>query len=189
MKKTCDNEFAVCPLCKSENVQCLDNRKWKCSDCEFTLYNNVATAVGLILVFENEKTGSKSILCIKRGREPQKGLYALPGGFTDPDESAEEACVREGLEETGLEIKSLNYICSAPNSYEYKGFLYKTCDMFFEANTDAKEHDLKELLHPEDADEITDYKLFPVNSEEDIDNIPYAFDSAFVATKKWFRSK
>ncbi len=187
MKNSCTNEFTVCPLCKSERIQYLDEKKWKCPECEFTLYNNVASAVGLILVFENAQTHSKSLLCIKRGRNPQKGLFALPGGFIDPNESAEDACVRECMEETGLQIKSINFVCSAPNTYEYKNILYKTCDMFFEAITDAKEHDLKNLLHPEDAEEITDYKLFPVNTEEEIDAIPFAFDSAFVATKKWFK--
>lgn len=45
------------------------------------------------------------IMLIKRGREPDKGKWALPGGFVDEGETAEEACVREAREETGLEIE------------------------------------------------------------------------------------
>ena len=43
------------------------------------------------------------VLLIKRGREPFKGLWAFPGGFLNPDESATEGALRELKEETGLE--------------------------------------------------------------------------------------
>lgn len=43
------------------------------------------------------------ILLIKRGIEPYKGKWALPGGFLNPDESAEAGALRELKEETGIE--------------------------------------------------------------------------------------
>ncbi len=43
------------------------------------------------------------ILLIKRGIEPYKNLWALPGGFVHENESAEEGAKRELKEETGLE--------------------------------------------------------------------------------------
>lgn len=42
------------------------------------------------------------ILLIKRGHEPYKDKWALPGGFIEPDEELETAALRELKEETGL---------------------------------------------------------------------------------------
>jgi 8-oxo-dGTP diphosphatase len=47
------------------------------------------------------------VLMIERGGEPLDpylGYWSLPGGVIDEGESAEEAAVRETLEETGLEV-------------------------------------------------------------------------------------
>lgn len=42
------------------------------------------------------------VLLIERGIEPFKGKWAFPGGFLNPDETAEEGALRELQEETGL---------------------------------------------------------------------------------------
>jgi len=42
------------------------------------------------------------VLLIERGNYPFEGMWALPGGFLDMDETLEEAIVRELEEETGL---------------------------------------------------------------------------------------
>lgn len=49
------------------------------------------------------KAGKRTeILLIKRGNEPYKDMWALPGGFVDMDEDLHEAVSREVYEETGL---------------------------------------------------------------------------------------
>lgn len=56
-------------------------------------------------------TGNRvEVLLIKRAREPFKGLWALPGGFVDKDESLDDAAARELSEETGLSRLHLEQI-------------------------------------------------------------------------------
>jgi len=48
--------------------------------------------------------GAGRLLLIRRGQEPGRGLWSLPGGRCEPGESAAETAVREVREETGLEV-------------------------------------------------------------------------------------
>ena len=44
------------------------------------------------------------VLLVKRGHEPLKGEWSLPGGVVELGETLVEALAREVLEETGLEV-------------------------------------------------------------------------------------
>jgi ADP-ribose pyrophosphatase YjhB (NUDIX family) len=44
------------------------------------------------------------LLLVRRGTEPGRGLWSVPGGRCEPGETAAEAAVREAREETGLQV-------------------------------------------------------------------------------------
>lgn len=48
-----------------------------------------------------------SLLLIKRGRHPYKDMWALPGGFLQPDETIEDCALREISEETNVTPASI----------------------------------------------------------------------------------
>lgn len=50
------------------------------------------------------------ILLIRRGAEPFKGYWALPGGYVGWDETIQEAVTREVLEETGLKVTGMKQL-------------------------------------------------------------------------------
>jgi 8-oxo-dGTP diphosphatase len=54
--------------------------------------------VGAVIV----KSGQ--IALIKRGNEPSKGKWTIPGGLVELAESPEQAVIREAQEETGLTV-------------------------------------------------------------------------------------
>lgn len=57
------------------------------------------------------------LLMIKRGGHPCLGMWALPGGFSNPDETVDSAAARELEEETGitgLQLEQLG-LFSTPN--------------------------------------------------------------------------
>ena len=51
--------------------------------------------------------GRLHVLLVRRGEEPYKGMWAIPGGFKRPNETLDEAAKRELIEETGVDAASL----------------------------------------------------------------------------------
>ena len=49
-----------------------------------------------------------SLLLIRRGNEPFKDSWALPGGFVNEGETSAEAARRELSEETGIDVPDLS---------------------------------------------------------------------------------
>ncbi len=113
-----------------------NGRFWRCDACGFEYFHNVAAAAGLILV------SGGSCLFLRRAKEPRRDCLALPGGFVDPGEQAEEALLRECGEELGWAPAEMRFLASYPNRYTYKSVEYWTCDLFFIAELAGKERGL-----------------------------------------------
>lgn len=160
-----------CPSCGKESLHWDGEKKWSCPECSFTLYNNVAGAVAVVIRCGDE------IYLTRRNRDPKKGKLDLAGGFVDPKESAEETCKRELFEELQLDIdiSNLKYLTSLPNIYQYKEIDYNTIDLFYEYNVSEKFEVNLELS------EISEAVWIPLQEL-------YLEDIAFDSQKRFFES-
>jgi 8-oxo-dGTP diphosphatase len=59
-----------------------------------------------MLVAAADPGGGRSVLMIRRGGDPFRGMLALPGGFVDDGETVEQAALRELEEETGVALEA-----------------------------------------------------------------------------------
>jgi 8-oxo-dGTP diphosphatase len=69
-------------------------------------YPNIAVTVDLVLF--TIQSESLRVLVVRRGGDPFKGRWALPGGFVGSEEALEQAARRELKEETGLDLKPVH---------------------------------------------------------------------------------
>lgn len=80
-----------------------DNRpRYVCGQCEMIHYQNPKMVIGSIPVWEED--GEIRVLLCKRAIEPRYGLWTLPGGFMENNETTAAAAVRETEEEAGAQI-------------------------------------------------------------------------------------
>ncbi len=67
-------------------------------------YRNPTPTADIILQRDSK------ILMVRRKKDPFKGHLALPGGFINEGETAEEAARREAIEETTLEVEPIEIL-------------------------------------------------------------------------------
>ena len=117
-----------------------------CSVCDKVLYQNPHPAAAVLYLQEDR------LLLVKRGVAPQKGLWALPAGFQEMDETPEQAARREMHEETGMQAKEL-----------------KLFDLFFNDHDPTRPINVAVFLtfnaegHLKPGDDVLDADFFPLN--------------------------
>lgn len=152
-------QFKYCPNCASDSIEFDDIKKYSCPDCGLEYYHNTASAVIAILVYKGK------IVFTIRNQNPSKGCLDLPGGFSDPDETAEEAVRREVKEELSVELEKIEYLGTFPNTYFYKDFQYTTCDVVYVS-------EISELPYNIEKEEISEIRLISP-TEIPFDEIPF----------------
>jgi 8-oxo-dGTP diphosphatase len=91
-------EHIFCPICGTslQTGMIEEKERQYCPQCDFIDYRNPLPVALAIAVRD------KDFLLIKRGVPPRQGMWASPSGFIEIGETAEEACLRELKEETGV---------------------------------------------------------------------------------------
>ena len=78
-----------------------DNRSRDvCTDCGMIHYQNPRIVTGCLPVYKD-----KVLLC-RRAIEPRYGLWTLPGGFLELNETIEDGAKRETMEEAGASVRT-----------------------------------------------------------------------------------
>ena len=90
--------YKFCPVCGiALSSGFIDGKERQyCPGCQFVNYENPLPVAVAVTVKDSK------FLLIKRGIPPRKGMWAAPSGFIETGETAEEACLRELKEETGV---------------------------------------------------------------------------------------
>lgn len=69
------------------------------------------------------------VMLVRRGGHPYIGQWALPGGFVENGESAEEAAARELMEEAGLDMETEQFLTVSTPGRDPRGWTVTTCFM------------------------------------------------------------
>ena len=135
-------DYKFCPVCgialSSGFIE--GKERQYCPGCQFVNYENPLPVAVAVTVKDGK------FLLIKRGIPPRKGMWASPSGFIETGETAEEACLRELKEETGLDITRFIKISqpvysSAGMTDESVAMVYVECtgQLSVEESTDSEE--------------------------------------------------
>jgi len=184
--------FRFCPSCASGKIVFQNGKVFRCPDCGFVYYHNIAAATGCIISvpsddFPKADGNGERLMFLVRGKEPAIGKLDLPGGFVDIGEGAIEGLHRELREEIGwvpsippggslTEVYTL--FASFSNVYPYKGISYNTCDLYF----CLKAPGLSEKDLVLERAEVTAVRFL---KPKDIDYDEIAFDSTRRAVKAY----
>ncbi len=95
-----------CSTCGSARIEWKvpegDNMpRYVCADCQTIHYQNPKIVTGCL-----PQWGDKILLC-KRAIEPRYGLWTLPAGFMENNETIEQAAMRETWEEAQAKVENV----------------------------------------------------------------------------------
>lgn len=105
-----------------------------CEQCDLIHYQNPKIVAGCLPVWNDQ------VLLCKRAIEPCLGLWTLPAGFMENQESLEEAALRESREEANanLELQNLYSVISLPHINQvYILYRAKLLDLDFYAGPES----------------------------------------------------
>ncbi len=141
-----------------------------CLVCQATYYHNAKPCAGAFVIRDGK------VMLVRRGIEPYKDYWDIPGGFLAPNEHPEAGAVREVWEETGLRVRVTHLQGIFVDTYGENSSEY-TLNIYYRAEVVEGEPALRT-----DAVEISWFA--PSELPENI-----AFEHARVALAQWVASE
>ncbi len=107
------NQTRFCSLCGHPTAPRPFSLAQVCTNpaCGMEHYPRVNPAM-IVLVHHEDGEGERCLLGRQSGWKPR--VYSAVSGYVEPGESAEDAVLREVLEETGIHVTDIRYFCSQP---------------------------------------------------------------------------
>lgn len=138
--------FNFCSNCGTKYQLTTDSfAPQKCEQCGRTQYHNAKPCSGALVVKDGR------VLLSKRGIEPLKGYWDIPGGFLEPSEHPRDGMVREIKEETGLDVRVIDLLGVYMDRYGDEGDW--TLNFYYVVEPICGE--------PQAADDVSELKWFP----------------------------
>ena len=99
-------DIRFCRRCGAGTVQRVpageDRERAVCPACDYVDYVNPTNVVGTVPTWGQDR---EIVLLCRRAIEPRKGLWTLPAGFLEVDETIAEGAERETREEAGARVE------------------------------------------------------------------------------------
>ena len=90
--------FDFCPSCATRLEISTDDEGKVCPSCGRSWYRSSSPTAGCVIVADG------CALITRRGKDPEKGRFDVPGGFLHAGEEVLDGLRREVMEELGVEI-------------------------------------------------------------------------------------
>ena len=105
-----------------------------CSVCGRQHFSNAKPCGGMLVVREG------AVLLVRRRFAPYRGYWDIPGGFLGPDELPEAGTIREAREETGLEVRVVDFLGFYMDVYEYQDETHSILNIYFVGEAEGEPH-------------------------------------------------
>jgi len=95
-----------CPKCAAELATRFEGGRDRiaCGSCNYMFFGDFSIGCGGVVIRDGKA------LLIRRGHEPGRGWWQIPGGYVEHDEVVTDAVEREVLEEAGVRAKVVDVL-------------------------------------------------------------------------------
>ncbi len=138
--------YKFCPQCGMglTSKMIMEQVRPACPSCDFIHFEDPKVAVVAFITCQGR------VLLIQRAVDPEKGKWAMPGGYMDAGEIPEEALKREMLEEIGLDIEITQLIGTRSLFYTNSDGAQENVGIVLVYNAGPKSGHLEQLFSQDD---------------------------------------